>query len=101
MTIQKRILSTSCGLMVAAAIAIGAGVLQCELIGDAGEGEVRVVRAAVTWSEGGRDLSVVHVAEPERHPHFEEPWIVGREIRTAASAMMMVVRLLASGTMDG
>ncbi|HEX8359759.1 MAG TPA: hypothetical protein VF613_06625 [Longimicrobium sp.] len=103
-------LRTSLGLTVAAMVAIGAsafGFTDCPGDPVASPSEVRVVSASVTWREGARELSVVHVAEAaprvavsERGERRPRPSIVGREIRMGVAAMMIVVRLLASGKLD-
>jgi hypothetical protein len=112
----SRGLAWACGMIVAVAIgAVGFGFAECELGSGASQSEVRVVRASVTWQEGGRELSVIHAAEPvqeaaprvveiehgERRTRFDEPATMGREIRTGVAVVTMLVRLLASGKMDG
>jgi hypothetical protein len=110
----SRGLAWACGLIVAVAIGAGLfGFAECEL--GPSQSELRVVRASVSWQEGGHVRSVVHVAEPvqeaaprvvvmehgERRTRFDDRPTMGREIRTGVAAVTMLVRLLASGKMDG
>jgi hypothetical protein len=44
---------------------------------------------------------VVVIEHGERRTRFDDPATMGREIRTGVAAVTMLVRLLASGKMDG